>query len=291
MKKNLFSLRDLSNDEIMEILEEARRFKRGKEYPIKNKIVCNLFFEPSTRTQYSFNMAEEKLDMKVINFNAQTSSLNKGESFYDTIKTFESFGIDLFVIRHSKTRYYDELKNINIPIINAGDGMGDHPTQSLLDLFTIYEEYGHFDGLKIAICGDIKHSRVAHTNIEVMTRLGMECYTTGPKEYEEAQYNHIPFDKAIKEMDIIMLLRIQNERLGSSEHLQISNDEYLKNYGLTMDKVEKMKDTAIIMHPAPFNRGVEIADDVVECNKSRIFKQMTNGVYIRMAVVKRSLGL
>ena len=236
-------------------------------------------------------MAEEKLDMKVINFNAQSSSLNKGESFYDTIKTFESFGIDLFVIRHSKTRYYDELKNISIPIINAGDGMGDHPTQSLLDLFTIYEEYGHFEGLKIAIVGDIKHSRVAHTNIEIMTRLGMECYTSGPKEYEEACYNHIPLDKAIKEMDIIMLLRIQNERLGSSEHLAISNDEYLKNYGLTMDKVNKMKDSAIIMHPAPFNRGVEIADDVVECSKSRIFKQMTNGVYIRMAVVKRSLGL
>lgn len=284
--KNLFSLRELTNEEIMAILHEAKEFKEGKEFKLKNKIIANLFFESSTRTQYSFNVAEEKLDMKVINFNPTLSSLNKGESFYDTIKTFESFGINCLVIRHSETKYYEQLKSINIPIINGGDGTGDHPTQSLLDLFTIYEEFGHFQGLKIAIVGDIKHSRVAHTNINIMERLGMECYTSGPIEYEEENYKYINFNECISDMDIIMLLRVQNER---HEKLDMTNEQYLKKYGLTMDKVHKMKDSAIIMHPAPFNRGVEIADDVVECHKSRIFKQITNGVYVREAVIKRSL--
>lgn len=287
--KNLLRLSDLSVDEINEMLDLALACGQGKyDNYLQDKIVANCFFEPSTRTQYSFNTAQLKLGMKVISFNATNSSMKKGESFYDTVKTFESFGIDGIVIRDVKDRYYEELTNINIPIINAGDGSGDHPSQSLLDLLTIRNEFNKFEGLKIAIVGDIKHSRVAHTNIEVMERLGMECYVSGPKEYREDGYNFIEFDKAIEEMDIIMLLRVQHER---HEHdMEMSLEEYHQEYGLNSKRVARMKPNAIIMHPAPFNRNVEIADDVVECEKSRIFTQIHNGVLARMAIMLKTVG-
>lgn len=287
--KHLFDLKSLSIEEINHILDEAEEFKAGKKYDGNaNKLVANLFFEPSTRTHYSFVVAENKLDMKVIDFAPSSSSMNKGETLYDTVKTFEALGVDALVIRATENEYYKQfIDNINIPILNGGDGTGNHPTQSLLDLMTIREEYGKFEGLKIAIVGDIKHSRVASTNIEVMERLGMEVYTSGPKEYEVEKYNHIDFNKAIEEMDIIMLLRVQNER--HSEAMSLTNEEYLRLYGLDEEKVSHMKEHAIIMHPAPFNRGVEIADEVCECPKARIFKQMTNGVFVRMAVLKRAM--
>ena len=290
MNKNCFKLEDLSIDEINKILDLANKCSIGKyDNLLKNKIVINLFFEPSTRTQYSFNVAEERLGMKVINFNPESSSLNKGESFYDTIKTFESFKPDTLVIRSSINEYYKELMGkVNVPILNAGDGIKDHPSQSLLDLYTIKEHFNKFDGLKIAIVGDIKHSRVAHSNIQIMERLNMDVYTSGPLEFKEDKYKYIEFDKAIKEMDVIMLLRVQHER--HQESMKISKEEYLKQYGLTIDKVNLMKDNSIILHPAPFNRNVEIQDEVVECNKSRIFKQMENGVYIRMALLLRAMG-
>lgn len=284
--KSLFSLNELTNQEIYDLVNTAIDIKNnGAGFSLNDKMIVNMFFEPSTRTQYSFNVAEERLGMKVISFNPSASSLNKGESFYDTIKTFESFGVDALVIRHSQNRYYDELKNIKPVIINAGDGTGDHPSQNLLDLVTIYEEFGRFEGLKIAIVGDVSHSRVAHGNVKVMKKLNMECFISGPEEYKDDCAPYIDFDKAVKEMDIIMLLRVQNER---HEKMKMSNEEYLEKYGMTLNRVNMMKDKAIIMHPAPFNRGVEIADDVVECEKSRIFKQMTNGVYARMAILKRS---
>lgn len=287
--KNLFRLKDLTVEEINDILDLANQCKEGKyDNYLKDKIIANCFFEPSTRTQYSFNTAQLKLGMKVISFNSENSSLKKGETFYDTLKTFESFQIDGLVIRDRKDHYYDELTNINIPILNAGDGASDHPTQSLLDLLTIRNEFGHFEGLKIAIVGDIKYSRVAHSNIEVMERLGMECYVSGPEEYREEGYKFIDFDEAIEKMDIIMLLRVQHER--HEEKMKISTEEYHQRYGLTMDRVNKMPEHAIIMHPAPFNRMVEIADDVVECPKSRIFKQIENGVLVRMAVILKTIG-
>lgn len=289
MKKDLLKLSTLSTDEIIAILDDALELEKGAGLnSCQGKIVANLFFEPSTRTQYSFNTAEEKLGCKVINFNAAASSMAKGESFYDTVKTFESFGIDALVIRSRQDEYYKELENIQIPILNAGDGVKDHPTQSLLDLMTIYQEFGKFDGLKIAIVGDVKHSRVAHTNIEVMERLGMKCYTSGPEEFRDDEYEYISFDEAVKEMDVLMLLRVQHER--HAQEMSISKEDYNNTYGLTMDRVAQMKEHAIIMHPAPFNRNVEIADDVVECEKSRIFKQIHNGVYVRMAVLRRSFG-
>ena len=287
--KDLLTLKELSVEQIQSILDLALECEKGTyENFLKDKIIANCFFEPSTRTQYSFNTAEFRLGMKVLSFNAAASSLNKGESFYDTIKTFESFGINGIVIRDSHDKYYEEIKNLYFHILNGGDGSGDHPSQSLLDLLTIRREFGKFEGLKIAIVGDISHSRVAHTNIEVMERLGMECYVSGPEEYCEEGYNFIEFDKAVEEMDIIMLLRVQHER--HEKEMQISIEDYNKQYGLSMERVNKMKDTAIIMHPAPFNRGVEIDDDVVECNKSRIFRQITNGVLVRMAMLLVTLG-
>jgi aspartate carbamoyltransferase catalytic subunit len=289
LMNSLFQLSSLSVDEIQHLLDVAEQCRQGRFIDSeKGKIVANLFFEPSTRTQYSFNTAEEKLGMKVINFNAQASSMQKGETFYDTVKTFESFGIDAVVIRDRQDEYYKQLQGrINIPILNAGDGKKDHPTQSLLDLMTIRQEFGHFDGLKIAIVGDVKYSRVAHTNIEVMQRLGMRCFISGPEEYRDPQYDYIDFDQAVKDMDVIMLLRVQHER--HEQAMSLTQEEYHARYGLTLERVKAMKDTAIIMHPAPFNRGVEIADEVVECGKSRIFKQINNGVFVRMAVLKRAM--
>ena len=281
--RNFLTLDDLSEKEILKLVKDALLFKKNEiECDLKGKIIANMFFENSTRTQYSFNTAEEKLGMKVITFNPATSSLNKGESFYDTVKTFESFGIDGMVIRHTNNEYFKDLKKIISVLINAGDGTGNHPSQSLLDLVTIYEQFNKFDNLNIAIVGDILHSRVAHGNLKVMERLGMNTYISGPKEFMDNSSKFIPFKDAISEMDIIMLLRIQRERNAVKS---MSDSEYLENYGLTMDKVNAMKKDAIIMHPAPFNRNVEIADDVVECPKSKIFTQMNNGVYARCSIL------
>ena len=284
--KNLFSLDELSNEEIMNILNDARDFSNGKNFSLKGKIVANLFFEPSTRTEYSFVMAEQLLDMKAITFNKASSSFsNKGETFADTVKCFEAFGVDCLVIRHSENEYYKNL-NLNIPILNAGDGTHAHHTQNLLDLLTIYQEFNKFEGLKIAFVGDIKFSRVAHGNIKVMERLGMECFISGPEIYMEDEYKFISLDEAIKEMDIIMLLRVQNER--HQEKDRINQDDYLEKYGLTYERAKNMKKGAIVMHPAPFNRGIEIEDKALELPNNRIFKQMKNGVFVRQAVLKRS---
>lgn len=286
--RNLTTLNDISLDTIFQILNSANNFSKGvKPSLLKNKVVANLFFEPSTRTQYSFLMAQHKLGIKTLDFSPETSSLLKGETFYDTIKTFESMGIDALVIRHPKNNYFEDLKNIKIPIINAGDGTGNHPTQSLLDLLTIYQEFGKFEGLKIAIVGDIRHSRVAHTNLEIMKKLSMDTYLVAPDEFQEKGYLFSNLDELLPNLDIVMLLRVQNER--HSNKINLSNEEYNNKYGMNMEKVKKLKSNSIIIHPAPFNRGVEISDDVVECEKSRIFKQVENGVYIRMAILEMLL--
>ncbi len=287
--KHLTRLSDLTIDEILEILQVANRLANGETTcSLSGGVVANLFFEPSTRTQYSFLMAEKKLGLNTMDFSAQTSSVQKGETLYDTVKTFEAIGVDAVVIRHPQNNYFDELiGKIDIPILNGGDGSGNHPTQSLLDLLTIYQEYGRFEGLKIAIVGDIAHSRVAHTNIEVMTRLGMDVHLVAPAQFQEPGYDWEELDKVLEDMDILMLLRVQHERHDGT--MVLTKDEYHQKYGLTVEREKRMKEGAIIMHPAPFNRGVEIADEVVECNRSRIFKQMSNGVFIRMACLHRSL--
>ena len=281
--RGLLTLKDLSKEKIIELIDFAIELKRGATISYSGKKFATLFFENSTRTHYSFITALMNLGIQVVDFNASISSVNKGESLYDTVKTFESIGMDGVVIRHSEDEYFKNLEGINIPIFNGGDGKSNHPTQSLLDLMTIYEEYNKFKGLKCCIIGDIKHSRVAHTNIEVMQRLGMEVYISGPSEFNDDSAPYISIDEAIKTCDVIMLLRVQVER--HNEKMTLTKEEYHLQYGLTMDRVNQMQEGAIIMHPAPFNRGVEIASEVVECEKSRIYKQMTNGVYVRMAAI------
>ena len=285
--KGLLTLKDLKTEKIIELIEYAIELKNGKKVTYPGKKVVTLFYENSTRTHYSFQCALLNLGINVLSCDTQKSSAQKGESLYDTVRTFEYLGVDGVVIRSSQDEYFKELEGINIPIFNGGDGKTNHPTQSLLDLMTIYEEYGKFEGLKCCIVGDILHSRVAHTNIEIMERLGMEVYISGPEEFNDNSAKFIPFEEAVKEMDIIMLLRVQFER--HTEGMKMSVEDYHKQYGLTLDKVALMKDSAIIMHPAPVNRGVEIADDVVECEKSRIFPQMRNGVFIRMAVISQAM--
>jgi aspartate carbamoyltransferase catalytic subunit len=282
----LFDLKRLKTEEIVDILDYAEELKNGLRVSYPDKKFATLFFENSTRTQNSFVMAMLKLDIKVDQINVSTSSVNKGETMYDTVRTLEAIGFDGVVIRHKQNEYYNELKNIKMPIFNAGDGSGSHPTQSLLDLLTIKEEFHDFKGLKCCIIGDIVHSRVAHTNAEIMKRLGMEVYIAGPKNFLDDTAPEISVDEAIRTCDVVMLLRVQFERDAT---LGMTKEEYNAKYGLSMERVGKMKKNAIIMHPAPVNRGIEIDDDVVECEKSRIFPQMTNGVYVRMAVISRVL--
>ena len=283
--KNLLRLQDLSIEEINNILDLAQSIKDKKISPlVENKIIANLFFEPSTRTHYSFATAEARLGCKTIDFSPNSSSMKKGETFYDTIKTFESFGVDGLVIRDAKNQWYKELINkIKVPIINAGDGSADHPTQTLLDLLTIKQEFGKFEGLKVLVVGDISHSRVAHSNILNMRRLGMEVFVSAPDIFKDNQYNYVDFDEYISKVDVINMLRIQNERL--EKDCKYNVQQYNKEFGLNNERLRKMKPNSIIIHPAPFNRNVEINDDVIESKPSRIFKQISNGVYVRMAVL------
>jgi aspartate carbamoyltransferase catalytic subunit len=282
----LFNLKRLKTEQIVDILEYSEKLKHGLRVSYPDKKFATLFFENSTRTQNSFVMAMLKLSIQVDQVNVSTSSVNKGETLYDTVRTLEAIGFDGVVIRHKENEYYNQLENIHMPIFNAGDGSGSHPTQSLLDLLTIKEEFGSFKGLRCCIIGDIVHSRVAHTNAEIMKRLGMEVFICGPDEFLDDTAPRIGIDEAIKTCDVVMLLRVQFER---DAQLSTTKEEYFKEYGLSMDRVNQMKEKAIIMHPAPVNRGIEIADDVVECSKSRIFPQMTNGVYVRMAVISMVL--
>ncbi len=288
----MIELGRVTKDQIEKILDSALEIADGKVYKAKQDIfVSNLFFEDSTRTRVSFEVAERKLGLHVIPFDAQSSSVNKGESLYDTIKTIESIGIDLAVIRHKKDRYYDELIDADLTLINAGDGIGQHPSQSMLDLMTIKQEFGSFEGLTVGIVGDVKHSRVANSDADALRRLGAKVYFSGPEDWfgqgEMMNGTFRNLDHLIPEADVLILLRIQHER--HSEKMQMSSNEYLTKYGFTKEREQRMKPNAIIMHPAPINRGVEIDSDLVEHSRSRIFKQMENGVYARMAILKDAL--
>ncbi|MGQ3377050.1 aspartate carbamoyltransferase catalytic subunit [Priestia endophytica] len=290
--KNLVSMADLSVEEILDLLENAEKMKQGKyatQLP-KQTFVANLFFEPSTRTKSSFEVAERRLGLDVIPFDVTTSSVQKGETLYDTVQTLSSIGVEAVVIRHTEDEYYKDLiGKISIPVINAGDGCGQHPTQCLLDLMTIKEEFGVFEGLNVAIIGDLRHSRVARSNVEILGKLGANILLAGPEEWKDSSLEgtYVTVDEAVKKADVVMLLRIQLERHEKDEDLRA----YHEQYGLTIEREKNMKKGSIIMHPAPVNRGVEIADELVECSRSRIFKQMENGVYIRMSVLARSLQM
>lgn len=288
----MIKLSRLSLESVEKLLHQALEFANGKTVKAKSDIfVANLFFEDSTRTKISFEVAEKKLGLNVVHFDESKSSINKGESLLDTIKTLESIGINLSVIRHQKTRFYDELKGVKMGVVNAGDGIGHHPSQALLDLITIKQEFGDFKDLKVGIVGDIKHSRVANSDADTLRRLGAKVYFSGPREwFDEGSImngTYRDLDAMIMDVDVLILLRIQHER--HDEKMKLSPQDYLKKYGLTKEREQKMKPNAIIMHPAPINRGVEIDNDLVECERSRIFKQMQNGVFARMAILKKVL--
>jgi aspartate carbamoyltransferase catalytic subunit len=228
---------------------------------------------------------------EVINFTADNSSVKKGETIYDTLKTLESLGTNCIVFRHADEHIFDTLnRRINVPMINAGAGKHEHPSQGLLDLLTLQQEFSQLAGLKIAVCGDIKHSRVAGSLMVAAEKLGFEIFLCGPNELipnlNQPYVKRADFDEILSEVDAVMMLRIQLER---HDNMELNQGTYHKHYGLSLARVERMQDHAIIMHPGPFNRGVEIADEVVEHPKSRIFKQMNNGVYARMAILEWAL--
>lgn len=284
-------MREYSEHEILQLVKLADDIQQKGIEPINKQVfAANLFFEPSTRTKMSFIVAQRKLGIEVLDFATDSSSVKKGESVYDTAKTFESIGASLLVVRHPQDNLVQELaEGISIPVVNAGDGKGEHPTQCLLDLLTIYQEYKKYRGLKVAIVGDIKHSRVARSNAFALTTLGADVYLSSKQEWkdESLMYPYISIDEAVDTCDVVMLLRIQHERHDAGANMDAK--EYLENYGLTIEREKRMKSNAIILHPAPVNRGVEIDDRLVESDKSRIFKQMTNGVSARMAVMQRIL--
>ncbi|MGK0551832.1 aspartate carbamoyltransferase catalytic subunit [Enterococcus faecalis] len=294
--KHLLTAESLTDQEVMGLIQRAGEFKKGASWSPQQRqyFATNLFFENSTRTHKSFEVAEKKLGLEVIEFEASTSSVQKGETLYDTVLTMSALGVDVAVIRHGQENYYDQLiqsKTIQCSIINGGDGSGQHPTQCLLDLMTIYEEFGHFERLNIAIVGDITHSRVAKSNMQLLKRLGAKIFFSGPKEWYDEQFdvygNYLPLDEIVGEVDVMMLLRVQHERHDGTEIF--SKSMYHQEYGLTVERAKQLPNQAIIMHPAPVNRDVELADELVESVQSRIVAQMSNGVYMRMAILEAIL--
>ncbi|MBY7143702.1 aspartate carbamoyltransferase catalytic subunit [Virgibacillus sp. NKC19-3] len=287
--RHFISVNQLTADEMMRLLKTADRY-RHTGYKLKQqRFAANLFFEPSTRTKSSFIIAERKLGMEVLDFHATTSSTEKGESLYDTVKTFEALGADLITVRDCSDTWFEQLRDhISIPIINAGAGKAEHPTQCLLDMLTIYQEFQSFNDLQVVIAGDIKHSRVARSNAYALKALGATVWLSAAPGFEDYSlgFPYISIDEAVNSCDALMLLRIQHERHQESSTV---NQSYLENYGLTKNREKQMKKHAIILHPAPVNRGIEIDSDLVECERSRIFKQMENGVYLRMALITNML--
>lgn len=287
--KNLVSMKELSKEQIMDILKLAQAFREGEQSTLKhNYTMANLFFEPSTRTKMSFEMAERKLNLNVLPFEAGFSSTLKGETLYDTVKALESIGVDAVVIRHEQNNFFDELiEKVKPFIINGGDGTGNHPTQSLLDLLTIQQEFGTFENKEITIVGDIAHSRVARSNADALIRLGAKVNFVCPPEWQ-AEFDAVNnMDEVIETSDVMMMLRVQHERHDGKSYF--TNESYHAAYGLTVEREKRMKENAIIMHPGPFNRDIEIASELIEADRSRIFKQIENGVFIRMAVIEMIL--
>lgn len=293
--KDLVGIKELSRNEIELILNTASSFKDVLKRDIKKvpalrgKTVVNLFFEPSTRTRTSFELAEKRLSTDVLNFSVPTSSVVKGESLFDTIKTIEAYGVDFIVMRHSSSGASHFIaRNVNASVINAGDGINEHPTQALLDAFSIIEKKDGLEGLNIAIVGDILHSRVAKSNIYLLSKFGANIRLIGPPTLIPAMTDHnvevfYEMDKGLKDADVIMMLRIQMERQGKG--FFPSTLEYFKNWGLDMRRLKLAKKDAIVMHPGPMNRGIEISSDVADSEQSIILEQVTNGLAVRMAVM------
>ncbi len=295
-RKDLLGLEDLSADEIISILDTARTFREVLDRPIpkvpslRGLTAANLFFEASTRTRLSFELAEKRLSADTVNFQTSGSSVSKGETLKDTARNIEAMGIHLVVIRHQSSGAPHYLaQHLNAGVINAGDGTHEHPTQGLLDIFTIRERRGKVAGLRVAIIGDISHSRVARSNIWGLTKLGASVTIAGPPTMMPMEVERFgvkvakSVDEAIEGADVVNILRIQLERQRST--LYSSLREYARVYGVTSARLKRAKPDVTVMHPGPMNRGIEIAQDVADGKHSVILEQVTNGVAVRMAVL------
>ncbi|MBV9209290.1 MAG: aspartate carbamoyltransferase catalytic subunit [Acidobacteria bacterium] len=297
--KDLLGIRELSADEITHILDTAESFRdisrrEIKKVPtLRGRTVINLFFEPSTRTRTSFEIAAKRLSADAINISASTSSVTKGETLLDTARNLEAMSPDCIVVRHSSAGAPHQLARIcRAGIVNAGDGSHEHPTQALLDALTIRERKGSISGLKVAIIGDILHSRVARSNIHLLTKLGATVSVAGPGTLVPPEFGDLVeegllvennIEQALDGADVVMILRIQRERQDAA--FFPSMREYAVHYGLNLSRLERAASDAIVMHPGPMNRGIEIASDVADGARSLILEQVSNGLAVRMAIL------
>ena len=302
MNRHLLSAGDLSRDDALLILDTAEELatltERAtvKKLPtLRGRTVVNLFFEDSTRTRTSFELAAKRLSADVINFSAKGSSVSKGETLKDTALTLEAMGADAVVIRHSWSGAPVNLARwVQGSVINAGDGTHEHPTQALLDAFTMRQRHGRIEGLRVAVVGDVLHSRVARSNVLLLSTLGAEVTLVAPPTLlpvgveawpAEVSYD---LDSVLPKSDVVMMLRVQRERMGAA--FFPSSREYSRRYGLDVRRVESLPEDAIVMHPGPMNRGMEIAPEVADGVRSTIVAQVANGVSVRMAVLYLLLG-
>lgn len=295
-KKDLLSLYDLSREEILCILNTAEEFKKVSQRNLKKvpalrgRTIVNLFVEPSTRTRVSFELAEQRLSADIINMNAETSSFRKGETLLDTLRNIQALQADIVVIRHSAAGAPNFLsRELNVGVVNAGDGAHSHPTQALLDIFTIREKKGRVSGLNVAIVGDILHSRVARSNMWGLIKLGANVTIAGPSTLVPREFEKIgvrvcrDLKDALRDADVINLLRIQHERQRAG--FFPSTGEYAKVFGINSETMKYVKPDALIMHPGPVNRGVELDSAIADGPQSVILEQVTNGLAVRMAVL------
>jgi aspartate carbamoyltransferase catalytic subunit len=296
MKKDLLGIADLSRDEIYTILDTADAMREIGERPIKKvptlrgKTVVNLFYEPSTRTRTSFEIAEKRLSADTLNIAVAASSVLKGETLADTARNIEAMAPDMIVLRHASSGACHLLSRIcKSRIINAGDGMHEHPTQALLDAYTIRQHKQRLEGLKVVIVGDLLHSRVVRSNVLLLTKLGANVWVSGPPTLVPVGIERLgvtvctSVDDAVADADVIMMLRIQQERMQGAFFPSLR--EYFNVFGMTADRVRLARPDVIIMHPGPMNRGVEIASEVADGPYSVILEQVANGVAVRMAVL------
>ncbi|HLW57061.1 MAG TPA: aspartate carbamoyltransferase catalytic subunit [Bacteriovoracaceae bacterium] len=296
MIKHFLALANFSSTEIGEFVDRAYSFSLLKNSPdkinhlLKNKIFSNAFFEASTRTRSSFEIAAKRLGGDIVNFWPESSSTKKGETVHDTLKCLENLGVDGIILRHSDDSLIEQLAHkLNTPLINAGAGKFEHPSQGLLDLLTLKKEFGELKGLRVGICGDILHSRVAGSMMVAAKKLGFEVVLMGPENLiPKNNFKHADFDKTLPHLDAIMMLRIQHER---HEGIFLNQTDYREAFGMTAKRASKLASHTIIMHPGPFNRGVEIDDEAIEHPNSRIWAQMENGVYARMSILEWAAGV
>jgi aspartate carbamoyltransferase catalytic subunit len=296
VKKDLLGIADLSSEEIYLVLETTEAMREIGQRPIKKvptlrgKTVVNLFYEPSTRTRTSFEIAEKRLSADTLNVAVAVSSVLKGETLADTARNLEAMSPDIIVLRHPSSGACHMLSRFcRSRIINAGDGMHEHPTQALLDAFTIREHKKQIEGLKVAIVGDLVHSRVLRSNVLLLTKLGADVWVSGPPTLLPPGIERLgvhvttSVEEAVTDADVIMMLRIQQERMQGAFFPSLR--EYFNVFGMTAERVRRAKSDVIIMHPGPINRGVEIASDVADGPYSVILEQVANGVAVRMAVL------